>query len=164
MPKEIERRFLVRSLDQGLLPAPERVIQIEQGYLELRDMNRTLRVRICDGREAYLAMKLGKGIERDEIPSPLGLELARLLMSLCKYKLKKERRVIQGWEIDTFKPPLEGIIIAERELASRDEKLVLPPWFKDAIEVTDTLTNRQLARLASELGDAVLKEVLKRVL
>lgn len=163
MPKEIERRFLVRSLDPGM-PTPERVIQIEQGYLELRDMDKRLRVRICDSREAYLAMKLGKGIERDEIPSPLNLELARLLMSLCKYKLKKERRVIQGWEIDTFKPPLEGIIIAERELASRDEKLVLPPWFKDTVEVTDTLTNHQLARLASEVKHDILREVLKRVL
>ena len=163
MPKEIERRFLVRSLDPGL-PAPERVIQIEQGYLELRDVDRRLRVRICDDREAYLAIKLGKGIIRDEIPSPLDLELAKLLMSLCKYKLKKERRVIQGWEIDTFKPPLEGIIIAERELASLDEKLVLPPWFKGVTEVTDTLTNHQLARLASELRNDVLKEVLKRVL
>ena len=163
MPKEIERRFLVKSLGSDM-PKPKRIIRIEQGFLGLCDVNRSLRIRICDGKEAYLAIKLGKGIVRDEIPSPLDLELAQLLMSFCKYKLRKERRVIKGWEIDIFKPPLKGIILAERELASRKEKLVLPPWLKGVTEVTDTLTNNQLARLAFELGDGAVQEVLKRVL
>lgn len=150
MAKEIERRFLVRSLADDL-PKPSRKINIEQGYFEMTDIERSFRVRICDDKKAYITMKTGKGFIREELQHAVDLKFAKLLMKGCHHKLNKERWVIRGWEIDIYKPPLEGIIIAERELKSADEKLILPRWLKKVIDVTETLTNHHLARLATDL-------------
>lgn len=146
------------------MPTPEKKIRIQQGYLETTDSGQSFRVRICDGTTAYLTMKTGKGLIREELQCQVDLEFAKALMETCNHRLNKERWVINGWEIDIYEPPLKGIILAEREMASPEEEFMLPPWFKGAIEVTDTLTNHQLARLASEFGEAALQEVLKRVL
>lgn len=151
MAKEIERRFLVRALDAGM-PAPERKIRIQQGYFETLDIGKSFRVRICDDSTAYLTMKTGKGFIREELQCSVDLEFARALMETCSHRLNKERWVINGWEIDIYEPPLKGIVIAERELASPDEDVTLPPWLKGVIEVTDTLTNHHLARLATDLS------------
>jgi CYTH domain-containing protein len=150
LAQEIERRFLVQNLEKGL-PSPNRIIKIEQGYYELGDINKSFRVRICDGSDAYLTMKFGKGQVREEIESPVNLDFARQLMRGCNHRLNKNRWLIDGWEIDLYEPPLRGVIIAEKELASVHENLVIPPWLKGVIEVTDTLTNHHLARLASDL-------------
>lgn len=150
MAKEIERRFLVRNLADDL-PKPDQKIKIEQGYFEMIDIGRSFRVRICDGKNAYIAIKIGKGFIREEFQHAIDLEFAKLLMEGCHHKLHKERWVIQGWEIDIYKPPLEGIIIAERELKSVNEELILPRWLKGVIEVTETLTNHHLARFATDL-------------
>ncbi len=150
MAKEIERRFLVRSLTKDM-PKPDRVIDIEQGYFETIDIGKSFRVRIRNGCEAFLTMKTGKGLVREELECPVDLEFAQALMETCSHRLNKTRRVINGWEIDLYWPPLEGIIIAEKELKSADEELVLPNWLQRVIEVTDTLTNHHLARLATDL-------------
>src|SRR3989344_5303364 len=150
MPKEIERRFLVRSLAKNI-PKPTREIKIEQGYFEMADITQSLRVRISDGEKAVLTMKTGKGFIREEVECPIDLSFAKLLMASCHHKLDKERWLIEGWEIDLYEPPLEGVIIAEKEMATPDEKLFLPSWLKGITEVTETLTNHHLARLASDL-------------
>lgn len=151
MAKEIERRFLVRDLGWET-PEPDKVIRIEQGYFETLDIGKSFRVRICDGETAYLTMKTGKGFIREELQCPVDLQFARALMKTCSHRLNKKRRVIDGWEVDTYEQPLSGIIIAEKELASPEEELFLPSWLKGVIEVTDTLTNHHLARLATDLS------------
>lgn len=152
MPQEIERRFLVRSLVETAMPRPEKQIRIEQGYFETLDIGKSFRVRICDDQTAYLTMKTGKGFIREEIECSVNLEFARALMKTCSHKLYKERWVINGWEVDLYAKPLKGIIIAEKELSSPEEELILPHWLKGVIEVTDTLTNHHLARLATDLS------------
>ncbi len=39
------------------------------------------------------------------------------------------------WEVDVFEAENAGLVIAEIELASENEKIALPPWVK--LEVTD---------------------------
>lgn len=148
--KEIERRFLVRSLGKEM-PEPGEIIEIEQGYFETEG-GKHFRLRIMNGIEAVMATKIGKGIEREELPCPVpDMVFARELMGQCHHKLDKTRLVINGWEIDIFHPPLNGIIVAEREMGSVDEPVELPTWLKGVIEITDTVTNHHLARLASDL-------------
>ena len=153
MAKEIERRFLVQSLAKDM-PKPSRKINIEQGYFEMADIGRSFRVRICDGENGYITMKTSKGFIREELQHSVDIKFAKLLMEGCHHKLNKTRWLINGWEIDRYWTPLEGVIIAERELKSADEKLVLPRWLKGVIEVTETLTNHHLARLATDLKGA----------
>ena len=151
MPQEIERRFLVKNLERRVLPHPKEIIEIEQGYFEM-DSGKHFRIRIMDKNRAVMAMKIGKGLIREELPCPVqDLFFARTLMEGCHHKLDKTRWLINGWEIDFYKSPLEGIIIAERELPSPKSELIIPHWLRGVIEVTETLTNHHLARLATDL-------------
>ena len=152
MPKEIERRFIIRSLAKDA-PKPSKTINIQQGYFEIERPGRSFRVRISNKKEAVLTIKIGKGYIRDEIPSgPVDLEFGKLMMGECHHNLDKIRHIIDGWEIDFYQPPLEGIVIAEKELPSAESELIIPHWLQGVIEVTDTLTNQHLARLATDLS------------
>ena len=62
--------------------------------------------------------------------------------------VRKHRYTRDGWEIDIYCDELEGLIIAERELASVDEPVNPPPWLHVFKNVTSWLSNQQLADLA----------------
>lgn len=155
MAKEIERRFLVKSLGANM-PTPAHKIKIEQGYLELATVTKSLRIRICNNWHALLTSKTGKGISREEIELKIedkdgNFDNVRSLYNGCDHKLEKERWIVGDWAVDIFKPPLQGIILAEKEMRSVDEPLTLPSWLQGAVEVTNLLTNHRLARLVSEI-------------
>lgn len=155
MPKEIERRFMpIRWSTTHPFPfnLPRR--NIEQGYFELPTPNQSLRVRISDNEKAELTLK-GKGsIERDEDPHPLSVDYAlKLKESCCSHYLEKVRHLDDRWEIDFFEPPLSGLVLMEIELKSRDEQFEKPRYIEEWVEVTDSLTNHHLARLATQLRE-----------
>ncbi len=151
VPKEIERRFLVRSLSPDM-PKPEKKIHIEQGYIERASIGKSQRIRICNGRKAFMTMKAGKGAVRNEIEFRVPLVEARaILKTECEHILHKERWLIKGWEIDFYEKPFKGLILAEKEGKSVLKNLVLPHWLVNVTEVTDVLTNHHLARLASDI-------------
>lgn len=143
---EIERRFLVPAIDAEALPARSHLI--EQAYF---DKTRDLRVRIVNGRIAVLTRKLGRGRKRREENEPVGLRAARFLHDSTPYVLRKRRYCRNGWEIDVFEGPLKGLVLAEFEMKSEDQVIVIPEWMKNAIEVTETLSNRLLSHVAYDL-------------
>lgn len=146
--EEFERRWLVRDIDPGIKRSPSHLI--EQGYF---DKTRDLRIRIIDGRESILACKTGCGRARIEKPKRTPLGVGRFLFESTPYVVRKRRYLRDGWEVDFFEGPLAGLVIAEREkksLAALD-KVTLPKWIRDAVEVTETLSNRLLARVAYDL-------------
>jgi len=149
--QEIERRFLIKAIDPDI--QRERCRKIVQGYFDTPP-HFSLRVRISDDTEAELAKKVGSGIERRETTQPVDLATGRFLLEACAETLSKTRYFRDGWEVDFFHGPLAGLVIAEYEMTDRGHRLALPPWIGDAIEVTDSLTNRHLARLAHDLADA----------
>lgn len=155
MAMERERRFLVLerkiTFARGGSPRP-----IQQGYVELQDPAASLRVRIShpgtDRESGEATIKLGRGLEREENNQRLDIEFARHMLAISHHQIEKRRFVEQGWEIDFFEGPLAGVIIAEFEAA--DLAIIptsLPEWIGRGIEVTETLTNLHLARLASLL-------------
>lgn len=158
---EIERRYLVRAIDPDITRAPGK--RIFQGYFEAAPWS-SVRIRIWDGRTAKIARKSGMGLAREEEERDIDLETARFLLETSPYTLEKTRYVRDGWEVDFFHGPLTGLVIAEREMASLEELVVLPPWIQDAVEVTDSLTNSHLARLAADLGDALPQRPVRDVL
>lgn len=149
---ERERRYLVRAFDRSVLGNPSRFIQ--QGYFDVLG-DRSFRVRVLDGMEAVLTLKKGSGESRWEDERPLGLDPADLMLQATPYAIEKRRRKIEGWDFDVFEGPLSGIVLAEYETHGDELAPALPPWITDAIDVTDSLTNLHLARLAREIsGDA----------
>ncbi len=151
---EIERRWMVKSVDPDVMRYEAR--SIVQGYFEAARES-SFRVRLIDGRHAILAKKSGRGVERRETPNPIEYGLGEFILDAAPHKLRKKRRVIEHygrkWELDTFEGNLAGFMLLECECKTVEEvmQLTLPPWIKEAVEVTDSLTNYHLALLNSEL-------------
>jgi len=150
MPQEIERRFLVLQFNRQILSSitPTHILQ---GYFELSSTAQQLRIRIKNGNRAFLGAKGGEGLVRDEEEEKISLKAARLLMRRAWHVVEKIRYERGGWELDMFKGPLEGLVLAEYEMTNKREKVQLPSWITQAVEVTDSLSNLHLARLCTSL-------------
>lgn len=130
MAKEIERKYLVDV--NAWVPQGEG-IHFKQGYLNSQK-ERVVRVRI-EGARAKLTIKgITTGITRSEFEYAIPVDDAAILLDqLCEKPLidkhrHKEQHGGHTWEIDVFHAENEGLVVAEVELASEDEKLELPPW------------------------------------
>lgn len=170
--REIEKRWLVKGVDVvAALNKPKRrgedflhrrKVEIEQAYLEGPGQ---LRVRITTQDilgsryvSCELTRKEGKGLERVEDNKEISEDVARMLISSTPYVIKKTRYDIDGWELDMFHGNLEGLVLLEREYKGDlpVEEIVwpeLPDWVSGCIDVTETLSNKQLATLSNVLAD-----------
>ena len=148
MHKEIERRFLVRRLGKNM-PTPEKIMLLQDSYFRLKGEG--FRVRIFDDHKCEITTKKGQGVARDEIESLLKLGVAQELAKSCDIGLMKERLIVDGWELNLYKNPLENLIIAEKNLASVDEGFTIPVWLQDCVEITNITTSTQIAYLVRAL-------------
>jgi adenylate cyclase len=137
MAKEIERKFLVKSLNFADL-APG--IPIKQGYIS-SGPNHSVRIR-CYGARGFITIKgPTRGATRDEFEYEIPLADAKqMLANLCEHPpIEKTRyRIPVGnhvFEVDRFAGANEGLIVAEVELSSEDESIEMPDWV--GREVTD---------------------------
>lgn len=135
MGTEIERKFLVLGEGWKELATP---VFMRQGYLS-SDASRTVRVRI-EGQTAMLTIK-GKtqGITRGEWEYAIPLADAdELLNGLCEQPLIEKYRyriVVDSltWEVDEFLGQNAGLVVAEVELTSETQDLVLPNWIGEEV-------------------------------
>jgi CYTH domain-containing protein/predicted ATPase len=158
---ELERRWLVLEVDDDTQGYPFK--DIEQGFLPGA---KGTRIRIIDDKEAVMSRKTGKGRGRRERNKHARLSDAKFLMEDIREKVEKRRHLREGWEVDYFKGPLQGVILAEIEKPTMAElaAVTLPPWIRRAVEVTDSLTNRMLARVAARLDGSKLPDDLTGLL
>jgi len=145
---EIERKFLV---DKNKLPPLKNGQLISQGYIQTVD-HTAVRARI-KGDKGYLTIK-GKGssMTRPEYEYEIPLEEAReIIQNLCTgQSIEKTRYIYQlanhVWEIDVFSGDNAGLIIAEVELSSEEEKVDLPDWVQEEITGQARFYNMQLVK------------------
>lgn len=130
MGKEIERKFVV---DKAAWKPQDAGTHFKQGYLNSQK-ERVVRVRI-EGDRAKLTIKgPSVGVTRSEFEYGIPVEDAAVLLdNLCEQPLidKHRHKEIHGgktWEIDVFHGDNEGLVVAEIELASEDEKFSRPAW------------------------------------
>ena len=135
MPKEIERKFLIKNNDYRQLGKGERY---KQGYI-CRLSDKVVRVRIA-GAKAFLAIKsMVNATTRLEYEYEIPVEHAEeMLEKLCEKPLveKVRYKVLWGkdvWEIDEFSGENEGLVVAEIEIPSEDYQFELPPWIRDEV-------------------------------
>ena len=149
MKFEIERKFLVTGEFKHL--AKSRV-EIAQGYLS-SDPNRTVRIRKYADK-AFLTIK-GKsdptGMKRFEWEKEIKTEDAEQLLEICeKGKIVKTRYLIEHdnhlFEVDEFKNENSGLIIAEVELESIDEEVILPDWIGKEVTNDSRYYNSHLSK------------------
>lgn len=135
MAQEIERKFLV-NMDK--VDLPEQGLTICQGYIQTAD-NTTVRIRIM-GEKAFLTLKgETQGLSRSEFEYEIPVTDARqMLDEFCKGPVVDKTRYLithktHLWELDIFTGDNEGLVIAEVELDSEDERPELPDWITEEV-------------------------------
>jgi adenylate cyclase len=130
MPREIERKFLLKSDAWRSQVRESR--SMSQGYLASAD-KMSVRVRIASP-EAWLNIKAGGLVaSRVEYEYAIPLDEARELLALAAGPLiEKTRHFVEHggttWEIDEFDGENSGLVVAEVELDSEDSAFARPPW------------------------------------
>jgi len=130
MPKEIERKFLVKG-DAWRGKAVGK--RYRQGYLSLVK-ERTVRVRTVDDKGFITVKGLSVGASRSEYEYEIPVTDANeMLDRLCERPLIEKTRYripMSGvvWEVDEFAGENRGLIVAEVELESEDQALTVPEW------------------------------------
>jgi CYTH domain-containing protein len=134
---EIERKYLVKK-DVYSVIDEIKPHQITQAYL-VNEKSKSVRIRIMDD-VAFLTIKSDLiGITRKEYEYEIPVnEALSLIESFGLKTLNKKRYKIdfnsKTWEIDVFDENLDGLVLAEIELQSEDEKFDVPEWI--GLEVT----------------------------
>lgn len=148
MGTEIERKFRVRDdrWREGV-----RGVYYRQGYLQA-ERERTVRVRLA-GNTGWLTIKgETRGVTRSEFEYPIPAEDATALLDgLCdqpqiekyRYRVEHDGHV---WEIDDFLGDNAGLVVAEIELASADERFSRPPWLGEEVSDDPRYFNANLVR------------------
>ena len=138
---EIERKFLVNS--DAYRAEASSIITITQGYLN-SDPERSVRIRLTD-QSGFITVK-GKsnesGLSRFEWEKEISKTEAEALLKLCEKTIISKTRyeVAVGnhlFEVDEFSGDNKGLVMAEVELGSEDEKFSKPDWLGE--EVTGDL-------------------------
>jgi adenylate cyclase len=148
MPREIERKFLLKSDGWRSMVHASRAIR--QGYL-CGNSRASVRVRI-DGDQANLNIKSATiGVERHEFEYPIPLEHAEVLLSeLAGELIDKTRHELRHeghlWEIDEFAGDNAGLIVAEIELDDASESFARPDWLGEEVSGDARYYNTELAR------------------
>ncbi|MBU4530502.1 MAG: CYTH domain-containing protein [Hoeflea sp.] len=148
MAKEIERKFMVVS--DAWRDTAETSRTLVQAYLAI-DGETSVRVRILDGDEAWLTVKLGVSeMTRDEFEYPVPLDDARDMVEASRGRvIEKTRHIIKSdahvWEVDVFEGALAGLVMAEVEMGAEDEAPALPAWLGREVTGDPAWTNAVLA-------------------
>lgn len=148
MGKEIERKYLVKNNDwkKGAEGTSYR-----QGYLSTVK-ERTVRVRtIAD--KGFLTIKgITVGATRAEYEYEIPASDANEMLSqLCEQPIIEKNRYkidFEGltWEVDEFFGDNDGLTVAEVELNSEDQKIVLPSWIGDEVSSDPRYFNSNLTK------------------
>ena len=147
MAIEIERKFLVKEKPFSIA---KRSLKINQGYI-INEKSKVIRVRE-KGDDYFLTIKGNNiGISRLEYDFPISKEDAKeLIFHFCKTTLiEKTRHYVEHkghtWEVDEFHGTNDGLIVAEIELESEDEKFEIPNWIGEEVTQDERYYNMNLA-------------------
>lgn len=157
MALEIERRFLVGLVASGT-PEPWRAhvswqAHLQQGYWSAGADGFTTRVRSDGDGGAWLTLKRdapgGDGLVRHEFEYAIPPADAQALLQLCPRALSKWRFGLDcpggEWVLDVFEGGNAPLVIAEVELASPNQSVVVPPWCVLEITGQGRFSNAALA-------------------
>lgn len=147
MAIEIVRKFLANP---DVLALCRSGVLFVQGYL-FTDTRNTLRVRRAGGR-AFLTWKGPKrGAAREEVECEVSLQMGQELLAdvPLERRISKTRYRVEHagaiWDVDVFGGALDGLILAEIELAREDQFVVLPSWVEREVTAEQCYRNSRLA-------------------
>ena len=138
MGKEIECKFLVKSLPEGMSGTTMR-----QGYLQ-PEKERAVRIRTVEkdgsikGVLTIKGMGDASGMSRYEFETEIPVPDADHLLTLCDKPLIEKTRYkydFEGliWEVDEFHGVNDGLVVAEVELESEDQQFNKPDFVGEEV-------------------------------
>jgi len=148
MGKEIERKYLVKGTEWKNLV---KGTSYRQGYLSTVK-ERTVRVRTIDDKGFLTIKGITVGASRAEYEYEIPAADANAMLSnLCEKPLiEKNRYKIAHagltWEVDEFFGDNDGLIVAEVELTSEDQKIELPAWIGEEVTSDPRYFNSNLTK------------------
>lgn len=152
MATEIELKYLIKEM-----PVINESIhreKIVQGYLR-RSYNEgksTVRVRQL-GDKGYLTIKGDKkGLSQSEFEYEIPLVDAKEMFLLCEPGLLEKTRYYiphgnHTIELDVFEGKNLGLVVAEIELESEDEEVIIPEWFGENVSHDGNYSNAALSKI-----------------
>lgn len=149
MAKEIEKKFLVDS-EKWEKVKPLNYEIYRQGYLCIKD-DLIIRIRQTPEKSFLTIKSANKGFSRDEyefeIPEN---DASEMLISLTANRIVKKRFKINFsrklWEVDEFLEENSGLILAEIELKSEDDKFEIPDWISTEVTGDERYYNSFLSK------------------
>lgn len=149
MTREIERKFLVTDVPDADVLGDG--VRLRQGYVA-EDGPVEVRVRVA-GPVAVLTVKAGRGLNRVEVESPIGLDAAEALwphtegrrIEKVRHRLRVDSTAV---DVDVYGGSLEGLCTAEAEFASEADAaaFVAPRWMGQELTGRVEWSNAALAR------------------
>jgi adenylate cyclase len=149
MALEIERKFLTR--DDTWKASATGSARILQGYFARTPLLRA-RIRIY-GEKGFITLKSegGKLVRHEyeyEIPKAEAVEMIKQfsiepIITKTRFDVPYEDIV---WAVDVFDGTNSGLVLAEAELNSPDQKISLPPWAGREVTNDRRYGNSSLAR------------------
>jgi CYTH domain-containing protein len=147
---EIERKFLI--LSDNYKSEAFKETKIVQGFLNTHK-ERTVRIRI-KGEQAFITVKgisNKEGTTRLEWEKEIPVSEAEMLLNICepnliektRFEIKVENHI---FEVDEFYGENEGLVIAEIELSSENEKFTKPSWLGKEVTGDVRYYNSQLSK------------------
>tara|TARA_Y100000991_G_scaffold48469_1_gene34783 strand:- start:232 stop:711 length:480 start_codon:yes stop_codon:yes gene_type:complete len=148
MSLEIERRFLIRN-DQWKEFITHKTL-IEQGYLSYNLEDWIIRIRF-NGKHFKIALKKHiKNFTNYEYEYLIPTNEGEKIMETLTNKIKKERFFLEferrHWIVDCFKDKNFPLEIAETELNSEKEEVIVPPFLSREITGLKIFTNLSLTK------------------
>lgn len=150
MGLEIERKFLVADTGWKKHTLVKK-IPMEQGYFSTGETSPVIRIRVTDS-QAFMTIKSNhRGMTRREFEYEIPFSDGEQLIKACeKPTVKKTRHYIvdnlnQLWEIDVFKGINKGLVLAEIELESEKQPVVIPNWLSREVTDDERYRNTMLA-------------------
>jgi adenylate cyclase len=162
MSLEIERKFLVAH--DGWKGAATRTIRIRDGLIANSDGHKA-RVRIADSTATIALKSRRHGPTRTEFEYTIPCSDAEEIMRfMCVGNiLDKVRHFVPHagltWHVDVYEGILNGVVLAEIELAHADQRLELPDWIGE--EVTGDPRYRKINMRAQRMADLRYQRALK---
>lgn len=166
--KEIERRFLVKSIDNISLKSYNKKT-ITQDYLYSDKITAIRKRRIQEGEDTkyyytiktnrsgkYSVQEIESQIEED-VYNKLKPDKNRNTIVKDRYNIPIEDDLII--ELDVFHGIFEGTVFAEIEFPSEElaEKFKAPDWFDK--ELTEEITNNMMTKMSKEEFDEKIDKI-----
>jgi adenylate cyclase len=148
MAVEIERKYLVTS--DGWQKLVSRQSELRQGYLAVTD-RASIRIRIKDPGTATLTVKsAGNAVARDEYEYGIPTADAEEMLTLCDDHVVEKTRYIVAvdgdeWEVDVYHGRHAGLVTAELELATAQDRVSIPSWVSEEVTGNSEYSNAALA-------------------